>query len=356
MKLSMLILAGGHGTRLWPISRKQSPKQVKPFLDQDTLLQKTINRLTPIVGDSVFVSTHEQYKELIKEQSSEIADGHIIAEPAKRDNAAAICLSIMTIAQKDPDCIVGICGSDAFIKNEEEYHRLLKSIPEVFEKHNPTGVLLGVVPHYPETGYGYIEYSDDDNNDDNVYPVNQFVEKPDQKTAEEYISQGNFLWNPLQFFFPIQTLIGLYEKHTPEIYDGVKEILNTNDKEEQRKVYESLPTISIDYAIMEKVQGLMVIPAHIGWADIGHWRAVQDILTSESKTDDEMIVKGKHVGIDTKRSFVYSEEDRLVATIGLEDFIIIDTPDALLVCPKDQAQRVKEVVQKMKEEGHEDYL
>ncbi|HLD20377.1 MAG TPA: sugar phosphate nucleotidyltransferase [Patescibacteria group bacterium] len=391
MAFNMVILAGGHGTRLWPVSRKGAPKQVQPFLDTDTLLQKTIKRFEPVIDpENIFISTHSQYKDLIVSQVEGIDKQNIICEPTRKDNAPAICFAAMTIAERDPDGLIGICGSDAYIAHEDCYQDILRSIPDILAVDPNDGVILGVVPKYAETGYGYIEY--DMSNikyhilNTCVYTVKRFIEKPDAKTAEDYIKRGNFLWNPLQFFFTVKQLLALYEQLAPEIYHGVHAMMEVDDEDTKRDMYNALPAISIDYAIMEKTQDLLVIPADIGWLDIGHWRAVQDILSSSPspKGGDtpltsssyqgesfltpspyqgegregswDTIVKGKHIGVDTQRSLIYSEASRLIATIGISDMIVIDTPDALLICPKDQAQRVKELVKKMQDEGLEEYL
>ncbi len=359
MALNMVILAGGHGTRLWPVSRKGAPKQVQPFLDADTLLQKTIKRVESVIDlENIFISTHSQYKDLIVSQSEGIDKRNIICEPTRKDNAPAICLAAMIISERDPDGLIGICGSDAYIANESEYTRLLRIVPDVIEKYQPNGLLFGVVPGYAETGYGYIEYEMSNvkyqMSNTCVYPVKRFVEKPDVATAEEYVKAGHYLWNPLQFFFTVKQLLGLYEQLAPEIYHGLRAMMETEDEDTKRDIYNTLPAISIDYAIIEKTQDLLVIPADIGWLDIGHWRAVQDILSTTSESDT--IVKGKHIGIDTQRSLIYSEANRLIATIGISDMIVIDTKDALLMCPKDQAQRVKELVKKIQDEKLEEYL
>ena len=380
MALNIVILAGGHGTRLWPVSRKGVPKQVRPFLDTDTLLQKTIQRLESVIErDRIFILKHEQYRNLVASQTETIAPANIICEPSRRDNAPAICLATMTIAERDPDGLIGICGADAYIANEDRYKDILSSIPDILLAHPNEGVLLGVVPQYPETGYGYIEYEISNIkyqiSNTCVYTVKRFVEKPDIETAKDYIKQENFLWNPLQFFFTVKHLLSLYEQYAPEIYTGVQAMMQIEDEDKKRNIYDALPAISIDYAIMEKIPDLLVIPADIGWLDIGHWRAVQDIFSSSlspkggdtplasslyqgegSEGSWGMIVKGKHIGIDTQHSLIYSEANRLIATIGISDMIIIDTPDALLICPKDQAQRVKELVKKMQDTGLEEYL
>lgn len=355
-----LILAGGGGTRLWPVSRKKTPKQVQPFTDNETLLQKTYHRIEKgFAAENIFIATGRQHCSLIKEQLPQVLPGQFSLEPARRDTAAAIGFAVLQIYKRDPEAIVVTINSDAFVKNEAEYLRILELARTTVEKNRDHIVLIGINPTYPETGYGYIKMGKmfQEINGDKIFFVEKFVEKPDLETAKKYLSAWEYLWNPALFVFSAGYFLSLYEKYLSEMHEQFKIIekaLGTPDEERiVKESFEKIKPISVDYGIIEKADKMLVVPSDFGWADIGHWRTVKDVL---SQNEIDNLVKGSHIGVETKGSLIYNFTDKLVATAGVENMIVVVTDDSILICSKDQAQGVKKIVEQLEAKKMEEYL
>jgi len=348
-----VIFAGGAGTRLWPVSRQNSPKQVQPFVDEQSLLQKTYQRVSRFFDpQNIYLATNENCQKLILEQI-EIKPENFIIEPQKKDTAAALGLAAVKLFKKDPEAIMTNIWSDHYIKNEELYGQFLKIAEELVRKYPDKIILGGINPTYPETGYGYIKMGDpvEKVNGFELFKVAQFVEKPDLETAKSYLQQWEYLWNPAYFFFKAKLLLDLFAQFEPDMHASLMRIYQALETEEQEKVikaeFEQIKKISIDYAIMEKCNNLLVLPLDLGWADVGNWKTVKDILSS---TEEENVIKGKSINIDSKNNLIYSYSGKLIATIGIKNKIIIETPDAILVCDKDRAQEVKKIVEQLNED------
>lgn len=360
-KLFVIVLAGGGGTRLWPVSRRNTPKQMLPFIGQQTLLQTTMKRVRGIVPESrIFIVTNIRHKKDIEKQMPRFPKKNILFEPEKRDTAAAIAFAVAVIHARQKDAVVTTVNADQYIQNEKEYKLLIKKAAEVAYHHKKHSVLIGVNPTYPETGYGYIKMAgrfNDAKDPIPVFQVDSFVEKPDLPTAKKYIKRWDYLWNPAFFFWHIETLVQLFKKYLPRHAKAMQAIEASVGKKNFQQVvdqvFPALKPISIDYGIMEKKQPMLVVPANFGWADIGHWRSVKDVL---SKNHTDNVIKGLHVGVDTDGSLIYGYSNRLIATIGIRDFVIVDTPDVLLICPKDQSQDVKKVVELIHKKGLTTYV
>lgn len=356
-----LILAGGNGTRLWPLSRRSNPKQVCTLLDTETMLQKTYRRIRDLFApEQVFVSLSASQAEEIRRQLPELPDSHFFIEPVLRDTAAAIAYAAYQLEQRDPDAIFTTINSDAHVGNPEEYLRAIALAQDVAgERDDIDAVLIGIPPTYPETGYGYIEVVAEKSTGSAMemfrpQPVVRFVEKPDFETARQYIESGRYLWNPTLFTFRVQSFLTHIAAHLPEHDAAIRVMRATSDEDTIAQAFATMPKISVDYGIMEKLRKLIVIPVALDWADVGHWRSVHEILSRSGSTND--VVRGIHVGVESDGNLVVAPNGKMVATCGMSDVVIIDTPDALLVCPRDRAQDVKRVVQEIERRGLSQYL
>lgn len=355
-----IIMAGGQGTRLWPVSRKAAPKQVRPFLDGETLLRKTCSRLLRgVPAENIYLTTAKALFNEIKKEAPDLPEKNIILEPARRDTAAALGLALWKVYKRDAEGIFVYVNADNFVKDEAEYLRILKLGEKIIEQYPKKTLLVGIAPLYPETGYGYIKAGEqfDSFDGDILYNVDEFIEKPDLENAKAFLARGNYFWNPTLIIGRVDNFLGLFEKHLPEMHQKLKEIAKYFDtpKEEwvAERVFPEISPVSIDYGILEKEQGMLVLPANFGWTDIGHWRAIWEI---SAKGEADNIALSRHVHIGSAGNLIYSSGKKLVATVGLKDMIIVETDDALLICPKEGAQEVKKIVQKLEEDGLSEYL
>jgi len=357
--MKAVIMAGGSGTRLWPQSRKNSPKQTKPFIDNKTLLQKTYERLRMKFDiNNIWITTNQAQANIIEKQIPSLPKSQYSLEPAKMDTAAAIALVNIRLFKQDSESSMININSDAYIANENEFIACISTLEKYLEN-NPDYIAgIGIQPTYPETGYGYILQGDVlcNINNKKIYKIDKFVEKPDLKTALQYLQNGNYLWNPTLFCWKTQHMLELFEKFHPDFYKLLMQIykgLGTqNETKIIEKIYPMLEKISIDYAIFEKAEKMAVLTGDFGWSDVGNWNTVKDI---QSKTTTSNITKGDVLLIDSTDNLVISPK-KLIAGIGLEKMIIVDTDDALLVCPKSQSQNIKKIVQQLTEEGREELL
>lgn len=352
-----VIMAGGGGTRLWPKSRETNPKQLHALVGEKPLVQAMTERMEKIVGkDRVFVITGPDHAEMIKERMPSMSS-RIFVDPYRRDTAPCIGLAAVYLSRLDPNAVMMVSPADHFIGSEEKFAAVVKTATELAEKGHV--VTIGIKPTAPETGYGYIESGDlfATVNGYDVYRVHRFVEKPDVETAKRYLAAGNFYWNSGMFAWSIPTILSLFEKHLPATYASlmrIRDALGTADEAEViDREYKNIEPISVDFGIMEKLRDILVIPGDFEWSDIGCWSTVFDISPKDANGN---AVTGLHIGIDTRNCLILSSENRLVATIGIEDMVVIDTEDAVLVCPRDRAQEVKKIVDKIKEAGLERYL
>lgn len=366
--MKVIILAGGGGTRLWPLSRESSPKQTQKIFGKETLLQKTFNRLRRGFSlNDIYVSCGEKHFKAFKKDLPSLPKNNFILEPVARNTAAAIGLAAATIHKKYPNEIMIMANADHFIDNEKEYIRTIKIGSRIIRDHPEYTGVIGTNPTYPETGLGYIEMGEQKFKigKDKIFLGRRFIEKPDLKTAEKYLKQWNYLWNPAYFIWPVSHLLGLFKKYLPSHYRILKRIERSMGTKEEKRVkyreFKKIKTIlpsgkaaSIDYGIMEEIGGkMLVIPGQFSFTDVGHWRSVKEIL---SETAEENVILGEHVGHQTKGCLIYNLSKKLVATAGVENMIIVNTKDALLICPREKAQEVKNIVDILKKKKKEKYL
>ncbi|WP_457623723.1 mannose-1-phosphate guanylyltransferase/mannose-6-phosphate isomerase [Persephonella sp.] len=346
--MKSIILAGGSGTRLFPLSRKKFPKQFLSFGDNETLLQKTVRRNLKAVNNinELIIITNNDYQFHVKNQINDIIELsekelHIILEPIGRNTAPAIALAVKYALDKlgsSEDEVLFISPSDHIISPDDKFVEYVKKAEELAKKGYI--VTFGINPVKPETGYGYIE-ADTQNKIDTAYKVRQFHEKPDLETAQKYIMSGNYYWNSGMFAFSIKTILKEFKKHIPQIYN----LIENQTFEEVIMNFEDMPDISIDYAVMEKTGKAVVLPLDITWSDVGSWDSVYDVLEKDERQNVKI---GNILDVDTKGSLIFGNK-RLISTIGLEDLIIVETDDVLLIAKKGEGQKVKDIVNKLKE-------
>lgn len=350
MKTTAVIMAGGRGERFWPKSRNDFPKQFLSLTsDGKTMIQKTVQRILPLVSyDDIFIVTNQKYVGLVKEQLPQIPDENILAEPMAKNTAPCIGLACAVIRKKYQDAMMLVLPSDHLIRYEPMYIDTLKQAISVAEQDN-TLVTIGITPTYAETGYGYINFSrDTQENRMCVYKVNRFVEKPDIDTAKKYLASGDYLWNSGMFVWKVSSIMNDFALFLPETYEGLERIEESvgQDNFEQvlRTEFEKFKSESIDFGIMEKSDSIYVVSGSFGWDDVGSWLALERINTTNEYGS---YVKGDVITINTKRSIV-SGGKRLIAMVGVEDMIVVDTDDTILICAKDSAQDIKKVIENLK--------
>lgn len=356
--ITTVIMAGGKGERFWPKSRTRLPKQLISLTGGKTMIQETVERLKGFIDISnVYIATGQEYASQISYQLPTVPTENIIIEPMGKNTAACIGLAAICIAKKDPEAIMVVLPSDHLIKNKENFINILTEASNIAAQGDNI-VTIGITPTDPETGYGYINFEDkiDSKYCDSVYKVKRFVEKPDARTAKVYLESGKYLWNSGMFVWKASTILGNIKKHMPKLYDALMKINSAMDDDTLEEVlyseYSKLESISVDYGIMEYADNVYVIPGLFGWDDVGSWTSLERIQTSD---DEGNIISGNIVSLDTKKCIIQGSE-KLIATIGLEDLIIVDTEDATLICSKDKAQQVKDVLKKIKEKSADKYM
>lgn len=352
------IMAGGIGSRFWPVSRINRPKQFLDILNTGkTLIQSTFERFAQFIPqENIFIVTAAEYEGLVKEQLPDLPDENIVSEPSRKNTAPCIAYISFKLHEKNPNANLICAPADHLILDDTAFTKVcLEAFG--FTSENNALVTLGIKPNHPNTGYGYIQYEQPAVSD-NVYKVKTFTEKPDIELAKTFIASGDFLWNAGIFVWHTRHIIKSFELHMPELFelfDGSKAAMNTEkEKEAMELLYPLCVSTSIDYGILEKADNVYVIPASFGWSDLGTWGSAYDNLEKDYM---ENAVTGKDVILfDSTKSIVHSTTDRLVLLQGLHDYIIVDTPDALLVCKKENEQNVKEYLAEIKRNKGDKFL
>lgn len=357
MKTYGVIMAGGGGTRFWPLSRADKPKQFLNLSGRNTMVVDTALRLAKVANkDDIFVVTNCKTAEATVEQTKDILKAdHILGEPAARNTAACIGYAAMEIVKKYEDGIMIIVPSDHFIGNEDEFARVLGDAVKAAEETDKL-VTVGIKPTFPSTGYGYIRYNAGE--DAVAKTVEEFVEKPDLETAQEYVDSGEFAWNSGMFIWKASTILGYFERLLPDIYKYLVDIGNAMGTENEAEVigelYPSIPKISIDYGIMERADGVLMLEGDFGWNDVGSFDAFSQIHTPDA---DNNVILAKACNIESKGNILYSTEDgHLIATLGVENLVVAHTGDVTLICDKAKAQDIKLFVDELGRAGLEKYL
>jgi mannose-1-phosphate guanylyltransferase len=349
LKTFAVLLAGGTGTRLWPVSREQFPKQLVRFIGKDSLVQSTLKRLSPALDpEQVKIVCGEEHFHEIRRHMSDIGvapDGKVICEPCGRNTAPAILLGVFSLLKDERDAIVFVFPADHVIGDINVFHE------KIAAAHRLAGqgyiVTFGIQPHYPETGYGYIEGAESVS--EGALAIRRFVEKPDRRTAESYLAAGNFFWNSGMFAFKASVMVDEYRRSCPQMVDSMeqmikKEIITPED-------YHGLPDISIDVAIMEQTEKGVVLPSDFGWSDIGSWKSLYDFLPKDS---DRNVIDGDVITKGTENCFILGR-DRLIATNHIKNMVIVETPDSVFVSDLDTSRDVKQIVTELKTSGREEF-
>jgi mannose-1-phosphate guanylyltransferase len=348
-----LIMAGGGGTRLWPLSRRDRPKQVLPLTEERTMFQVTVERLDPLfLPEQIFVVARQELAEALRENAPQVPPENFIIEPSGRESGPAAGLGTLHIAQKDPDAVIAVLSADHHIAQESRFLSAL-SCAHDFARAGHI-VTLGIRPSYPATGFGYIQRGDpiDTCGAFTAYQSRRFTEKPDEATATEFVNSGMYSWNGGIFIWEAKRAIAEFERQQPEIYNILKQIVASPEQRDAK--WEQMKKISLDYAIMEGAKDMVVIPVDIGWSDVGTWATLFEVLTRDEHGNAQRGSSEGHIQIDTHETLIVS--DRMVVTIGLNDLVIVDTDDVLLVCHRDRAQDVRDVVQRLRDKGQERHL
>jgi mannose-1-phosphate guanylyltransferase len=352
--MKAIILAGGTGTRLWPLSRINKPKQFQALISGKTMLQETIERLDFLKPSDIYISTNYEYLKTVKQQSKKyIPAKNIIVEPSLRDTAPCIGLAAIYLSKTAPNEVMAVIYADHLIKNKKEFIKKLKIAEKIAREENTLNI-IEVKAKFPNVNLGYVKVGKmlRETDGEEVFSFERFTEKPDLKTANKFLQSYKYLWNTGLYVWKIDTILKHYKKHQPNTYRNLMKIYEAigtkNEEKTLKKYYSSCDKTSIDYGIMEKVDKneVRIIPAELGWSDVGTWESIFEETASSHAAN---IVKGQHVGIDTHGSIIYGYGNKLIATIGIKNLAIVETPDALLVCAKNRSQDVKKIVEKLKE-------
>ena len=359
--LIAVIMAGGRGERFWPRSRALHPKQLLPITGVRTMLQETVDRIKPLVtGENIYIATGEILSKKVKSQLPFLPEKNIILEPVGRNTAACIGLAAIKIEREHPRSTMVVLAADHLIREREKFLEIIRAGAETAEE---TGnlVTLGIKPTRPETGYGYIEVESSKSKVESekkieAYKVERFVEKPDREKAEKFLSSGSYYWNSGMFIWTVESILKAIEEHMPKLFKGLETIRDSlgtpREAKVLREVFQGLESISIDYGVMEKARNVVLVKADIPWDDVGSWLAMERI---HPKDDEGNVVLGKFEGIDSHNCIIISDE-HLVVTLGVSDLIVVTTPQATLICPKNRAQDVKKIVKKLTDNQLDKYL
>ncbi len=349
-------MAGGVGSRFWPVSTQHFPKQFHDMLGTgETLIQKTFNRLARLIpSENIFILTNERYNDLVFEQLQGVTKRKVVLEPAMRNTAPCILYASLKIQKENKDAVMIVAPSDHWIEDEDTFSENVKTAFDFCES-NDALMTLGITPTFPNTGYGYIEYDKTSTNE--IKSVNQFREKPDYETAKTFLDQGNFLWNAGIFMWSVKTVINTFKSNQPELFELFESGFNVYNTELEddfiRDNYGKAENISVDYAIMEKSGNVYVIPATFDWNDLGTWGSLYDKLDKDKNAN--AVVNSKVLLEDSNGNMIRSKKDKIVVVDGLNDYIIVDKDEVLLIFPKEKEQDIKKVLQNVKAKFGEEY-
>ncbi len=354
--MKTVILAGGTGTRLWPLSRKKSPKQFHNLISDESLLLETIKRLSFQKPEDIYIATTKNYLDQVKVQTANLVPTeNLIIEPALMDTAPCIGLIATILHHRHPNSVMSIIYADHLIQNQEELIKTLKIADQLAREQN-TFNIIEVKANFPSVNLGYVKVGKPIQNIDDVtiYAFEKFVEKPNLETAKKLLKYHECFWNTGLYVWQTSAILEQFQKHQPQTWKILQKINEYIDKpnfsEQLEQLYPQTKRISIDYGIMEKIdpEQVRIIPANLGWSDIGTWEGLWNEISS-NQINNGNVIKGEHLELNSSNNLIYGQSGKMIATIGLKDLVIIDTPDALLVCPKNKSYLLKDLLGKIKE-------
>jgi mannose-1-phosphate guanylyltransferase len=365
LQVHAVILAGGRGTRFWPRSRTRTPKQLLNIVGKDTMLQQTVARLKPLIfAEHIWTVTNAEQAAAVRKQVPAAARKRVLTEPFGRNTAVAIGLAAIHVRHAARgDALMAVLPADHYIEQPQKYREIVNAALDVAREPGRM-VVLGIPPTRPDTGFGYVERMGDALSSKGfpVFAVRRFTEKPELKLAQEYLASGNYHWNAGMFFWRVSTFLENLKRFLPKTHEALEnlaEFIGTRNYDRKlRAIYSKLENISVDYAVLEPAtrtdgpQRVFVIPAEVGWSDIGSWAAVYELL---AKKRGENVLAGQGYALDAESNFLWSPS-KFVAAIGVRDLVVVETPDALLICPRDRAQDVGKIVKWLEERRRKDLL
>lgn len=357
--LRAVIMAGGSGTRFWPMSRQKLPKQFLTFFGDRSLLQLTVDRVRDLVGDRVLILTNALHVERTRHQLPEIPADHIIGEPHARDTAPCVALAAAVLAIGDPNSRMLVLAADHLIQPAEAFHRVARAADRFLRDHPEALLTFGIPPTYPATAYGYLERGQPVSQVDGItiHKLHSFQEKPSAERAKDFCARGNYLWNAGIFCWKTAAILDEIERHAPDIAAAAQRIAKAwhspNRDRVFAQVFEPIRKISIDFAVMEKSPNVYMIEAPFQWDDVGNWNALERVMGADAAGN---VVRGSHVGIDSAGCIVVGEPGHCLATLGLRDVVIVHTKDATLVADRRDEQGLKRLLAEMEKRGLSDFL
>lgn len=355
--LHVVIMAGGIGARFWPRSRKSAPKQLLDLFGEGTLIEETVRRARPVAPpECTWIVTSPSLKEAIQKILPNFKDEQFILEPTGKNTAPAIGLSAISLARRDPDATMAVLPADHRIPDQQAFESAIRSAVKVVSTQEMLAT-IGIHPTRPETGYGYIQLdAKAPQIASNVFRVKTFAEKPNLPTAKLFLESGDFLWNSGMFIWRVSTILGQIAEFLPDLHSGLRDIGLAWDtpqaSEVVQRVYGSLKAISIDYGVMEKASDVCVVKGNFRWSDVGSWEEVWRLSKKDEKGN---AIRGNHLVIHSENNLV-DARDRSYALLGVKDLVIIETEDAVLICPREKTQQVREVVDELEKRNHTSYL
>jgi len=353
--VKFVIMAGGQGTRFWPLSRERRPKQFLAITGTRTMLQETVARLAPLARpEDVYVVCGRQYVELVRKQQPDLGPQQLIVEPVARNTAPCIGLAALHLRRTVGDAVMAVLPADHSIGRVDEFHAVLHHAARLAEQ--GWLVTFGIEPTFPSTGYGYIQRAEQipEQKERPSFRVARFAEKPAREKAAEFLASGEYYWNSGMFVWTVGTILEQFRQHMPELHEILLEIdADWENAEKREALFSRAPRVSIDFGVMEKAEKVATIPCGLDWNDVGNWRAVEDLLCED---ESGIAANTRYVQYGSRDCLVHSASGKLVALVGVEGLVVVETPDVVLICRKDKSEDVKQIVEELRRNGPEEYL